>query len=629
MKTSYRWPFIALTIATTILTSECKTPAKKNDAGLRTVRGSDVDAGDPSLYVLDERKYDGQDLRTLTVLRLDCGGDDRYLRGSIEELKASCLEVNALSLHDLLEVMYVPYFWTINETRTVTTEQKEFLVYLVKALRPFPSRLLPLNVKIPDVASSGINIASENPHYSELFRNYLTKLADYIDYRGERLTAAPQLTQNIALTSAPNNAWTEQFFKIENRNLDALSQINLSATGTCPVSLVSVRLEDQNSQWITLRKAGGGDRDGYYTRYRLEVPKSDAKYKFVRLLWRTLSDQNISCQMNFASSTGWQNDALPPSGPAPNPGTQLTRAQKFQQISFTFGMIGHRLHHLLWHSIRNAWNRPGTSNNDRQLMAQVVPGENWQPPRPLVYRPDGRVDVIATEQASPGAGEDFFHMHREMVKLAQTILTNDFIVVPSLDVLFRERERMINEELVQRIPVRTRREFDEQMNELRSLEANLDRMDLSRMSLGQLGTELEWTLHNGLHDRFSRPRSEIMLVNAANPWTMKDFLSPQHPWNQSSYQHLGDPYASASNPIFWLIHSYVDQWIDRWLKANGYNEISDNCAGRSGCYKWLQTVNGQPWDGGSGVEHAHQMQVSSLPPELAKSLLDMGTFITR
>lgn len=101
------------------------------------------------------------------------------------------------------------------------------------------------------------------------------------------------------------------------------------------------------------------------------------------------------------------------------------------------------------------------------------------------------------------------------------------------------------------------------------------------------------------------------------------------PWNQQSYQHLSDPYAAATNPVFWLIHAYVDQWIDRWAKLHNIDEVSDDCGERLRCHQWLKSVQTKPWDGGTDVDHAHEIKVANLPPDLARSLINMGTFVTR
>ena len=625
-------PFF-LTAAALVL-SECKS-FNGSGSDLETIRGSDVEDGDPSLYVLDERNYDGSDLRTLTVLRLECGGDERFLKGKVDDLAARCLNVASISLYDLIETQYVPYFQNLNNATRLGLSQQDFLLYLVKSLRAFPARLDSLQIVIPEISSARINVGNANPPYTEAFANFLPKLADFMSYDSARVRSAPSLSRGGVALENPTGVWIEQFLRLDQASPDALSQLNLTAnsnTSNCPVGLVSARLADSKGHWTTLRRSGGGlDTDGYYTRYKLQIPNAGNSFQYARLLWRYLGDARIACKVSFASSGGWRDDPVPGTDPVPpTSGTPtLTRAQKFYQVSQTFAAVGHRLHHLLWHSIRNGWNRPGTSDYDRQLMAGAVPGEDWRPSRPLIYGPSGTVDIVMTEQLSPGAGEDFFHMHREMVKIAKSILGGDFVVVPNTTVLIRERERMIAEGLIQRIPIRNMQEFQQQLAAIRLTEQGMDALDLSRMTLGQLGTQLEWTLHNNLHERFARPAGEILLLNATNPWSMQNFFAPQMPWNQPSYQHLGDPYASASNPLFWLIHSYVDQWIDRWLQAQRYGEISDNCSGRSGCYQWLQNVRGTPWDGGSSVDHAHQMRVAALPPELARSLVNMSTFITR
>jgi hypothetical protein len=65
-------------------------------------------------------------------------------------------------------------------------------------------------------------------------------------------------------------------------------------------------------------------------------------------------------------------------------------------------------------------------------------------------------------------------------------------------------------------------------------------------------------------------------------------------FDDPGYNWLADPYGAAVNPVFWKIHGYVDAVIDRWLSANGFENISKDCTGIEKCYQWKGMWTGMP-----------------------------------
>jgi len=66
----------------------------------------------------------------------------------------------------------------------------------------------------------------------------------------------------------------------------------------------------------------------------------------------------------------------------------------------------HRMHHYLWHEVRNGW--LSYSPEDRKRIAAL----GWEPPRPARRaRPDGSSESILDNYS----GEDFLYMHRDMI----------------------------------------------------------------------------------------------------------------------------------------------------------------------------------------------------------------------
>jgi hypothetical protein len=47
-----------------------------------------------------------------------------------------------------------------------------------------------------------------------------------------------------------------------------------------------------------------------------------------------------------------------------------------------------------------------------------------------------------------------------------------------------------------------------------------------------------------------------------------------------------DPYASHVNQNFYQVHGLVDNHIDKWLSANGYETASHDCTGKARCYQY-------------------------------------------
>jgi hypothetical protein len=84
-------------------------------------------------------------------------------------------------------------------------------------------------------------------------------------------------------------------------------------------------------------------------------------------------------------------------------------------------------------------------------------------------------------------------------------------------------------------------------------------------TLGELGSRLEFSIHNALHMRWSsqptmnRPDADPTQPDATIPTAFDD----------PSYDFLGDTYSSHVNYIFWKLHGWIDNRIEDWKAANG------------------------------------------------------------
>lgn len=92
---------------------------------------------------------------------------------------------------------------------------------------------------------------------------------------------------------------------------------------------------------------------------------------------------------------------------------------------------------------------------------------------------------------------------------------------------------------------------------------------LQGMSLGRLGSLLEFTIHNWMHMRFSSDPGQI------RPDVRPDLAeSISMIWDSPSYDWLGDTYSSHTANHFWKLHGLIDRRIDQWAVANGIQSIN-------------------------------------------------------
>jgi hypothetical protein len=90
-----------------------------------------------------------------------------------------------------------------------------------------------------------------------------------------------------------------------------------------------------------------------------------------------------------------------------------------------------------------------------------------------------------------------------------------------------------------------------------------DRNHLSQLTLGQLGSHLEFEIHNRMHMRWAaQPTESRPQVDPARPHSIDTR------WDYPSYNYLGDTYSSHVNPVFWKIHGWVDNRIEDWKNAH-------------------------------------------------------------
>jgi hypothetical protein len=226
----------------------------------------------------------------------------------------------------------------------------------------------------------------------------------------------------------------------------------------------------------------------------------------------------------------------------------------------------HRMHHYLWHTVRNGWLRFSAQTQ------QQITALGWKPPRPALRpKPDGSTEPILHN----ASGEDFFYMHRGMIAAVNKKLSEigdaaypklegwpappgptdpDWPVPSTYSLKDAKTDASIAE-------CKSDAFFAGKMTDW--MRAYTDPATLRRMSLGELGSRVESTIHNRMHMRWSvKPARRRPDVDPAAP----DAINTS--WDDPAYNWLGDTYSAHVNPTFWKLHGWVDRCIDGWMQAN-------------------------------------------------------------
>jgi hypothetical protein len=227
-----------------------------------------------------------------------------------------------------------------------------------------------------------------------------------------------------------------------------------------------------------------------------------------------------------------------------------------------------RMHHYVWHNVRNGWHFFPESTR------AALRALGWEPPRPALRLAAGGGRRPIYDNHS---GEDFLYMHRGMIAAVNAKLTEvgdpnyqrvepwsevprpesqDFPVPPAWD----SGNASLNEAL-------QRSKSSENFETMLQWERDLkDPARLRNMSLGELGARIEFTIHNQMHMRWCSNPSDTGIrpdVDDARP----DAIDGR--WDAPAYDWLGDTYSSHVHSTFWKLHGWVDDRIEDWKGANG------------------------------------------------------------
>ncbi len=234
----------------------------------------------------------------------------------------------------------------------------------------------------------------------------------------------------------------------------------------------------------------------------------------------------------------------------------------------------HRLHHAVWHGVRESW-------DDLQAEDQAKLKElDW-------HIEGNRVALVSSQKTRPalqnGSGEDFLFFHRQMVFHYRMMMED---VGASL-IQWHEIPQPGSGGLVSpdEVPepwnIPEAPNFERRLRVLKTDEFFWSRMRwwdfdfknpnyLATLTLGQLGSILQYSIHNDMHIRWSAaprdPETNALLSLGRPDYDVSDR------WDNPSYDWLGEFYSSHVNPVFWRLHGWIDDRIEDWAAAHEASE---------------------------------------------------------
>ena len=200
----------------------------------------------------------------------------------------------------------------------------------------------------------------------------------------------------------------------------------------------------------------------------------------------------------------------------------------------------------------------------------------WVPPRPAL-------DALRRPLRDNGSGEDFLYMHGRMIAYVNDMLAR--VGDPSYTRV----------EGWPRVPPPWAADYptpefpESELKEVKSVgyfehviapweEQFRDPAYLKSVTLGQLGSDIEFTIHNAAHMRWAAPSA----VGYRLPTAVSGEIDAR--WDSPAYDYMGDTYSSHVNPIFWKLHGWISDRVEGWKRAH---VIADD-------FEWRCTWVGPP-----------------------------------
>jgi hypothetical protein len=234
------------------------------------------------------------------------------------------------------------------------------------------------------------------------------------------------------------------------------------------------------------------------------------------------------------------------------------------QVVATLAKRVYRMHLFLWDELREYW--LGYPESVRQKISAL----GWEPPRPSA-------DANATEITSNNSGEDYLYLHCELIAFANHLLAaagdpdhprvEGWVTIPAPDdpdypipqAWFVPQGLAVSNAFIARS--KTDDFFERRLKHWERM--CTDPAFLRKVSLGEFGTLIESTLHDGLRSRWA---------SAPGAWRPDPPIAGEPiatGWDDPQYDYLRDPYAMHVNPIYWKFFGWVQDRVEDWKITNG------------------------------------------------------------
>ena len=244
----------------------------------------------------------------------------------------------------------------------------------------------------------------------------------------------------------------------------------------------------------------------------------------------------------------------------------------------------HRLQHCLFHYVRNNW--AGLSAPQRSALDALA----WATSRPSLGQAawSRSMPYRSTYWATAnGSGEDFLYYHRWMIAMVDQALAargaGPIEPWSGADAIPAPQGGCADEQVPDFLPVFENPDDPKRPIEITSLQIRVaqtktpaffwsrmnwwgqefrDPASLARLTLGELGSRLEFGVHNQMHIRWSAyPSNGSRLVRDESDFRPK--------WDDPGYDTLFDEYSSHVTPLFFRLHKWIDNRIEDWAEAHG------------------------------------------------------------
>lgn len=215
-----------------------------------------------------------------------------------------------------------------------------------------------------------------------------------------------------------------------------------------------------------------------------------------------------------------------------------------------------RLRLYIWHRLRHSWLR--LTPEGQSAVEKISP--LWVPPRPAL---DRRGNPLPDN----GSGEDFLYANRRMLKsVNRTLSTTEGGGPARIDSWRRVPPPGDPDYPVPNFPdsgLEALKSDDYYRRYLATWESRYtDEGYLRGVTLGRLGSEIEFTIGKGMQLRWAAPST----VGYRPTTSIARDIDRQ--WDAPAYDYLGDVYASHVNPLFWKMRGWVDDRVEDWRRAH-------------------------------------------------------------